>query len=105
MEERPSSLRWLLLGAAALLFYYVGWPLISGKAGKVDVQPLAGIVDDLAPPADKRAEEQICPLAGPRFHAELTTKGGSLRHVYLDDPKYHQDKAGQAQQMDLVTAG
>src|SRR5437773_2004132 len=105
MEERPSSLRWLLLGAALLLFYYVGWPLFSGKNTKSDVQPLGGIVDETSQPDDKRTQQDTCKLGGTGFRAELTTKGGSLRHLWLDNPKYRQEKDGQAQQADLVTPG
>jgi YidC/Oxa1 family membrane protein insertase len=88
--------RWLLLGAAVLLFVMYGWPAITGKSGKSDVQPL-GFRDDTA--AEKGADEQLCNITGPRFHAALTTKGGALRHYRLDDAKYQHN----GKPTDLVT--
>jgi YidC/Oxa1 family membrane protein insertase len=101
-ERRPSILRWLLFGAAIFLFIQVGLPLFTGK-GKVDLQPLKGIVDDSAPPADKRVEATTCDLTGTKFKAQLTTKGAALSHFYLDDPKYHQEQGGKQERADLVT--
>lgn len=93
MEERPSLTRWLLLGVAVFLFVTYGWPAITGKTSKIAVQPL-GRADDTAPATDKRTEEALCALSGPRFHAVLTTKGGALRSFVPDDAKYKQRHDG-----------
>ncbi|MSP25856.1 MAG: hypothetical protein EXR75_11990, partial [Myxococcales bacterium] len=84
--ERSSLLRWVLIGAAIFLFLQYGLPAISGTGKASDLQPLRGIVDDLAPVV--RAPEELCKLEGVRFVAELTTKGGALRRYSPTDAKY-----------------
>jgi YidC/Oxa1 family membrane protein insertase len=87
----------LLIGAAIFLFLQVGWPWLTGKNGAGERQPLGGLRDDVA--AEKQAEEKICDLAGPRFRAQLTSKGGALKHAWMDDAKYQKD----GKPIDLVT--
>ncbi len=101
MEEQKGGSgisRWLLIGAAVFLFWSVGRPLLMGNSA-TDKQPLQGLSDALAPATATRAAEQVCTIQGDRFKADLSTRGGSLRHFVLADPKYSKDGTP----MDLVT--
>jgi len=103
--ERGSLLRWLFMGLAVFLFVTYGWPLISGEKQSgvpSELQPL-GATDETAPVAEKRTAEKLCKLAGPRFSAELTSKGGSLKHVWMEGTKYTADVNGEQLPIDLVT--
>lgn len=99
--ERGSITKWLFLGLAVLLFIQFGWPLLFGsKAG--ERQPLV-LNDAIALPAEQRSPEEKCEIEGPRFRAELSTRGGSLRHIWLTDPKYTRNGTLTAPPIDLVT--
>ncbi|MBM4374456.1 MAG: membrane protein insertase YidC [Deltaproteobacteria bacterium] len=100
MEERPNLTRWLLIGLAVFLFVTYGWPAITGKSGQSLVQPL-GRADDTVAPTERPVDEQLCAIAGPRFRATLTTKGGSLRSFTPDDAKYQTRQDDRSS--DLVT--
>ena len=84
--ERGSLLRWILIGAAIFLFFQFGYPLIFGSGGGSQ-QPFGDIVDDTAPEGE-RPEAKTCRLAGPRFSAEMSSRGAVLTHVWMGDPKY-----------------
>ena len=83
--ERGNIVKWVFFGLAIMLFMQFGWPAISGS-GNGELQPI-GIVPK-APP--ERAPEQMCAITaeGSLFVAELSTRGASLRHVALTEPKY-----------------
>ena len=104
--ERGNLIRWLLIGTAVFLFLQYGLPAISGKsAAPSDRQPI-GYHDDSAPPKDKRTAEATCKLKGKRFEAELSSKGGVLKHAWMLDPKYtarESEAGGKPQPIDLVT--
>jgi YidC/Oxa1 family membrane protein insertase len=95
--ERGKLAQWLLIGLALLLFWQFG-PRLFGK-GDEAAQP--NTFYDLGRQADeaKRLPPATCTIAGPRFEAELSTQGASLRHVRLLDPKYSTN----GQPIDLVT--
>lgn len=95
--DRGSILKWLFVGLAVFLFLQFGAPILFGKGGN-ERQPL-GIDDQTAPAV--RAEEQTCVLEGPRFQAELSTRGASLTHYRLTDPKYARLDDGKP--LDLVS--
>ncbi len=80
--ERGSITKWLLFGLAIYLLMTVGKPLLFPTKGPM-AQPY--VSDETAAPVAGRAPEQICTIDGARFQAELSTYGGSLRHVYLKD--------------------
>jgi YidC/Oxa1 family membrane protein insertase len=83
--ERGSITKWLLLGLAVFLFAQLGTKaLFGGKGG--ERQPR--IDDEIAAPYDAGPPEQTCTIDGARFRAELSTYGGSLRHLYLKDKQY-----------------
>jgi len=98
--ERTSIVRWLLMGLAIFLFVQFGLPLITGDK-KAELQPLAGIVDNTAPPPDQRTDEALCEIKTERFKAEVSTKGASLKHFWLLGDKYVDLETGQPE--DLVT--
>lgn len=85
--ERGSTIKWIFFAIAALLFVKYGWPLITGSAD--DKQPTLSAWT--APKPEDRSPETTCPLGGPRFETELSSLGGSLRHVKLLDERYQQD--------------
>jgi YidC/Oxa1 family membrane protein insertase len=95
--ERGSITKWLFLGLAIFFLMTQGKKLFGTKAS--DLQPLAGLNDATAPALDKRAPEQTCAIEGPRFRAELSTRGASLRHFYLADKRYDTD----GRPLDLVS--
>jgi YidC/Oxa1 family membrane protein insertase len=90
--------KWLLV---CLLLVVLGTQLQRSfsPARTGERQPLWTVDDQTAPPAESRAPEQICTLAGPRFRAELSTRGASLRHLYLTDHRFD----GDGGPLDLVT--
>lgn len=100
--ERSSILRWVLIGVAVFLLIQFGLPLITGekKGGQSELQPL-GPRDDSAPAERKPAE--ICKISGPRFDAELSTRGASLTHLVMGDEKYALEVDGKKEPIDLVT--
>ena len=102
--ERSSILRWVLIGVAVFLLIQFGLPLITGegKEGTSELQPL-GPRDDSAPAAEDRKPDNKCKITGPRFAAELSTRGASLRHVVMRDEKYSLEVDGQRAPIDLVT--
>jgi YidC/Oxa1 family membrane protein insertase len=88
--ERGGILRLLLIGIGLFLFMQFGLPAITGKGGGTeDKQPLGAA--DWSVPTDRPAERR-CTIKGERFEAELSTRGASLRHVYLTDAKYARDQ-------------
>jgi YidC/Oxa1 family membrane protein insertase len=99
--ERSSLLRWLLIGAAIFLFLQVGLPWLRGDQESAGPSPLAGLVDYTAPPEDERTAESTCLLDGPRFAAELTSKGAALKHARMKDGKYTDSTTQEP--IDLVT--
>ena len=87
--ERSGVLRWLLLGLAAmLLITFV--PKLFGTSQST--QPLR---TELTEQPKKRSAEQLCDLWGPRFRAQLSTRGASLKNFYLLPAKYQKDGASE----------
>jgi YidC/Oxa1 family membrane protein insertase len=98
--ERGSILRLLLIGLGLFLFMQWGWPALTGKGhGSDERQPLGAA--DWSMPA-VRAPERFCSIKGDRFEAELSTRGASLRHLWLTDAKYSRSGKG-GDPIDLVT--
>lgn len=101
--DRGSLLRWVFIGLAVFLFVKYGWPLITGEsdgAATTQIQPL-GPADDAAPTGE-RPNEATCLLEGPRFSAEVTSKGASLKHAWMQG-KYTLPVDGSEVPIDLVT--
>lgn len=88
--ERGSLGRWLLIAAGIFLFLRFGTNLMGGDHKAP--QPL-GRAEEAAAPAlpATRAPEALCDLWGDRFHAQLTTRGASLKHYRLTSAKYRKD--------------
>src|SRR5689334_7049007 len=95
--ERGSITKWLLLAVAIFVALQFG-PKLFGKVGAADVQPLT-VNDQLAPAPEQRPGEELCTIDGGLFRAELSTKGGSLKHFVLTDQRYAHD----GRPLDLVT--
>jgi YidC/Oxa1 family membrane protein insertase len=96
--ERSNIAKWLFLGLAIILFFQFGKPLLFGQSAP-QLQPLD--VNDSTAPAE-RSPAETCVIDGDRFKAELSTRGGSLRHLWMTDPKYTTGN-GERRPMDLVT--
>ncbi|EYF03550.1 membrane protein insertase YidC [Chondromyces apiculatus] len=101
--ERSNLLKWLFIGLVALLFIQFG-PKLFGES-KVERQPFGTLRDDVQPP--QRGAEEVCVIDGERFKAELSSRGGSLRHFWLTLPKYQvtRDEGGKevTRPIDLVS--
>lgn len=81
--ERGGSLRFILLGIAAVFIFFTMRKMNGGE--ETARQPLGGephLVPAVALPAQK------CELWTPTFHAELTTRGAALTHFELVSAKY-----------------
>lgn len=86
--ERSGLSRWLLLGLVVFLgFTFL--PKLFGE-GEASHQPLKE--EGSALPAN-RAEPRLCDIWGPRFRAQISTRGGSLKHFELLTAKYRRDDA------------
>jgi YidC/Oxa1 family membrane protein insertase len=87
--ERSGLARWLLIGLAVFLGITFLPKLFGGGGG--EAQPIRAEKDAVS---DQRKPEQLCDIWGPRYHAQLTSHGGSIEHFYLQTAKYqHQGKA------------
>jgi YidC/Oxa1 family membrane protein insertase len=96
--ERGNLGRWLLIAAGIFLFLRFGTNILGGEH---KAPPPIGPAGEAAPVvAATRAPETLCDLWGDRFHAQLTTRGASLKHFKLTTGKYHQ-KDGK--QIDIST--
>lgn len=93
--ERGSITKWLLLGLAVFFLLTQGKSMFGSKAS--ELQPFAGIRDSTT--AAQRAPEQMCTLEGPRFRADLSSHGASLRRYVLTDRRFESDH----KPMDMVT--
>lgn len=98
--QRSSLLRWLIIGAVAILFFQFVWPRIMGHGGAPELQPLGGADYGFAP---ERKVEALCELKAPRFEAKLSSQGASLRSVKLLDQKYSLKVEQPDTRIDLVT--
>ncbi len=96
--ERGSITKWLLFGLAIYLLLTVGKPLLfPSKAApnqpRIEDETAAVAAghdggDPHTPGPSDRAPAETCTIEGPRFTAELSTQGASLRHVFLKDKAY-----------------
>ena len=86
--DRSSLLRLLFIGGLVFLAMSV-LPKFFG-AGSEGRQPLhpEGVV---LPKPDQRSPERTCDLWGPAFHAQVSTRGGGLKHLYLTEAKYRKE--------------
>jgi YidC/Oxa1 family membrane protein insertase len=100
--DRSRILRWLLLAAGAFLLVQFVLPYFGIGGGAKTETTHAFKLNDTKAPAD-RAPEELCTLEGSRFKAELSTRGGSLRHFWLTDRKYTTTGKADAPPIDLVT--
>lgn len=83
--ERGSTTKWLLLGLAIFLLMTKGREWLAGPKATLR-QPR--LDDETAMVIGERAPEETCTIDAPRFQAELSTHGASLRHLYLKDRQY-----------------
>lgn len=111
MDSRSLVRTLLIAGVVAVLVLVVG-PKLFGTGGSSSggASGIPGSGETFrgppgravfAPERGKPVDETLCTLRGPRFAAQATTRGASLKHVYLDGAKYKDDRLGIP--MDLVT--
>jgi YidC/Oxa1 family membrane protein insertase len=81
--ERSSILRWLLI--AGLIFIAISFGSKLFTSDEVATQPL--LFEGTAEPETK-GKPRTCDIWTDRFHAELSTRGGSLRNFKLLTAKY-----------------
>jgi YidC/Oxa1 family membrane protein insertase len=90
--ERGNLGRWLLIAAGIFLFLRFGTNFLGGE--QKPPQPIGSVVESAPVVPAARAPEVLCDLWGERFHAQLTTRGASLKHYWLTTAKYqHAGKA------------
>jgi YidC/Oxa1 family membrane protein insertase len=94
--ERGNFARWALLAIGLFLFLRFGTNVLGNN--KKGSQPLA-LEEPATVQAAPRAPETLCDLWGDRFHAQLTTRGASLKHYKLTTAKYRKD----GKQIDIST--
>ena len=93
--ERSGLARWLFIGLAVFLAITF-LPKLFGKGGSTEHQPLK--FEGTATPT-QRKPEALCDIWGPKYHAQLTSQGASIKHFFLNTAKYQHD--GKA--IDLAT--
>ncbi|WP_172824831.1 membrane protein insertase YidC [Pajaroellobacter abortibovis] len=99
-------MRWIMIALGVLLFWKWGLPTFTGSHLKTQDIPVERYVDApgfipdrIDPPApgqnigEKAPEGTLCTLQGNRFAAELSTRGASITHFYLQEEKYAQSEA------------
>src|SRR5690349_19353614 len=87
--ERGNLLRWVLLAVGVFLLFNVGKNWLGG--GSKEHQKLGAPETQVVARADGRPPEALCDLWGDRIHAQLTTRGASLKHYKLTTSKYRKD--------------
>jgi YidC/Oxa1 family membrane protein insertase len=87
--ERGNLGRWLLIAAGIFLLIQFGPNLFGG--GQKQRQPIAPIEAAIPVAPATRVPETLCDLWGDRFHAQLTTRGASVKHFKLTTGKYTKD--------------
>src|SRR5437016_1361260 len=96
--ERGNLGRWLLIAAGVFLFFRFGTNFLGGGDKKTP-QPIGPAEESVPVVTGPRAPEALCDLWGDRFHAQLTTRGASLKHYQLTTAKYRKD----GKQIDIST--
>lgn len=106
--ERSSVLRWGVIAIAIFLFYKFGWPLISGHSDTPQTvaaveAPIVSSPDfapDVIDPPVKPGqanppppEGELCTIKGPRYEAELSSRGAAITHFRLTDANYARSEA------------
>ena len=87
--ERGNLGRWLLIAAGIFLFLRFGTNVLGDD--KKAHQPISPTEEAAPVVAAQRAPETLCDLWGDKFHAQLTTRGASLKHYWLTTSKYRKD--------------
>ncbi len=85
--ERSGLSRWLLIGLLAL----VGFTLVPKLFGSDEESSTQPLQNESAVFPKARKTERLCDIWGPRFRAQVTTRGGALRHFELTTAKYQRD--------------
>jgi YidC/Oxa1 family membrane protein insertase len=88
--ERGNLGRWLLIAAGIFLLITVGRNMLGGDT-KPPHRPGAAQQQQPAAAPRERAPEQLCDLWGESFHAQLSTRGASLKRFFLTTAKYQKD--------------
>lgn len=104
--DRNAILRWVLIAAGVLVFWKFILPMFTGKSKAEQTLPpetyvsaphyAPDIVDPVAPgqaAPPPPPEGELCTIQGNRFHAELSSRGASLRHFFLTDERYAHSEA------------
>jgi YidC/Oxa1 family membrane protein insertase len=86
--DRGNVGRLLLIGALVFLVMQF-MPNLFGN-GASERQPLRPEGDRI-PALSERPPERLCDIWGPRFRAELTSRGASIKHFLLLSAKYQKD--------------
>jgi YidC/Oxa1 family membrane protein insertase len=86
--DRNSLVRLLFIAGAVFLAMSVLPQFFGhGSEARQPLQPETVVL----PSAQSRPPERVCDLWGPGFHAQVSTRGGGLKHFWLLDAKYKKD--------------
>ena len=101
--DRNAVGRWIVIAVLMLGMYWLIYGRKAGDHGQhlppehyVNPPAFAPDVIDVAPGQPSPAppsEGQICTVRGPRFEAELSTRGAGLKHFWLTDERYARSSA------------
>ncbi len=97
--DRGNLGRWLLIASGIFLFLTVGKNTFFGDPPPPKPSAPPSVEAAAPAPAGERAPETLCDLWGERFHAQLTTRGASLKRFKLTTAKYLRD----GKQIDIST--
>jgi YidC/Oxa1 family membrane protein insertase len=90
--ERGNLARWLLIGLAVALGVTF-LPNLLGGGGNGASQPLTEESKNPGSnlPPEPRPPEQLCDLWHEKFHAQISTRGGGIKHFQLLTAKYRHE--------------
>jgi len=87
--ERGNLGRWLLIAAGVFLLFTVGKSVFG--VGEGPSQRVGAAEQRVIANPDGRPPEALCDLWSDHFHAQLTTRGASLKRFTLTTSKYRKD--------------
>jgi YidC/Oxa1 family membrane protein insertase len=95
--ERSTILRWIIIAVAI----WLAWTYLpkfwgGGEGGTSALQPIGreSTCSPVAPcaPEHRAEQETLCDIQGVRYKAQLSSRGASLKHFWLEGDRYQYNK-------------